>query len=354
MPSKKPTSPDAIKTNWARLADMPFPVQEIYPAPFWSRQLSDPNQSLKKLALQRYNIIVNAGGITGSSDRGFEATNEVTFYDPISDQWQFGPSLPEPVHHLHLVAHNGYLFGLGGFAVVETKRDRRRNIPARRDGWVMRQRVYQLADINGQWQEISSMPNPQAEASCVSLNGFIHVAGGRSPKGSSNRRWTDHLDTDIHWAFDTRNNSWHQRANMIVARNSSAGVAIGGVLYVFGGRTVRGSNSAVTEAYDPLSDRWQLMAPMPEAQGGLAAAAKGNTVFVFGGEYFDNGGGVYSKIWAYDTDENRWRSAGTMPRPRHGLGAVSLNDAIYTIGGASQPSGVGTSPVLDRIIPYIR
>jgi len=91
---------------------------------------------------------------------------------------------------------------------------------------------------------------------------------------------------------------------MIVARNSSAGVAIGGVLYVFGGRTVRGSNSAVTEAYDPLSDRWQLMAPMPEAQGGLAAAAKGNTVFVF--------------------------------------------------GGASQPSGVGTSPVLDRIIPYIR
>ena len=46
--------------SWAPLADMPFPVQEIYPAPFW-RKSENAGASLKP---QSFNIVVNAGGLT--------------------------------------------------------------------------------------------------------------------------------------------------------------------------------------------------------------------------------------------------------------------------------------------------
>ena len=43
---------------WTPLAPMPFPVQEIYPAPF--RKSSDPGPSMKPKPLD---LLVNAGGL---------------------------------------------------------------------------------------------------------------------------------------------------------------------------------------------------------------------------------------------------------------------------------------------------
>ncbi|MEO1136123.1 MAG: hypothetical protein AAFW68_05865, partial [Pseudomonadota bacterium] len=60
---------------WTPLADMPFPVQEIYPAPF--RKSSDPGPDLKPNPLD---LLVNAGGLT--PDAEFNVTDQVTFYDP--------------------------------------------------------------------------------------------------------------------------------------------------------------------------------------------------------------------------------------------------------------------------------
>ncbi len=343
MPNVKPISKPAINARWTRLADMPFPVQEIYPSAFWTQSVANA-QPTKALRAQRFNIIVNAGGIIGQRAGRFATTREVSVYEPISDRWTSGPDLPDPCHHVQLVAHNGYLYALGGFT-TQDRRDQPPNL-----GWRMRRSVLRLDSIDGRWEHVAELPAPQAEAVCVSLNGFIHVAGGRSPVGSMNSQWSDHIDTDRHFALDTRRNEWFELTSMNVARNSTAGAAVGGVLYVIGGRKVNGGNVAVNEAYDPLSDRWQEMRPMPQAQAGLAAATIGDTIFVFGGEYFNDGGGVYAQSWAYDTREDRWRRANPMPRPRHGLGAVSMNNAVYVMGGASSPGGIGTSAVLDRFM----
>ena len=342
-PRLKPSRRGPVTGNWTQLADMPFPVQEIYPTPFWNRRIR-PQGLSRRLRAQRFNIIVSAGGITGASRRGFSATDEVVYYDPISDNWDYGRRFPEPVHHLHLVAHNGFLYGLGGFAIeTHNRRDYR---------WIMRRRVFRIDDVKGRWQETAPLPSPQAEAACASLNGFIHVAGGRSPSGSLNGQWSDHIDTDRHWAFDPRTNQWAPRQPLSVARNSAAAISVGGVFYVFGGRTVSGRNLATVEAYDPLSDRWQIMRPMPQALSGLAATAINRTIFVFGGERTADRGGsrtsVYDRVWAYDIREDRWRTADSMPFPCHGLGAATLNNAIYVFGGARQPGGYGTSQQTNR------
>ncbi|WP_411818316.1 Kelch repeat-containing protein [Hyphococcus sp. DH-69] len=316
---------------WTPLRDMPFPVQEIYPAAF--RKSSDPGPSLKPKPLD---ILVNAGGMT-PDDEYFNVTDAVTFYDPAYDAWGYGTPLPEPRHHLSLVNNNGLLYAIGGFARND------------RGGWQMRSDCWRLRELNGRWERMRSLPHPQAESVCLSLNRYIHVVGGRAPAGSSNAQWSDHIDTDEHWYFDAGENRWHSLAPLPRPRNSSAGAVVNGVLYVIGGRTVSDGNMTAVDVYDPLADRWEAAKPMPKAQAGLAASVLNGKIYVFGGEYFKPGnGGVFAEAWEYDPDKDDWRAVAAMPRPRHGLGAVTLGNAIYVLGGASQPSGVGTSAALDR------
>ncbi len=315
--------------TWTARADMPFPAQEIYPAPFW--RASDAGPSLKPTP---FNIIVNAGGLV--PDEPNNVTSATVWFDPAADEWGYGARLPAPRHHLMLVNNNGYLYGIGGFA-----RDAR-------DGWRMRADCWRLGDINGPWTPMRPMPHPQAEAVCASVGGFIHVVGGRAPAGSRNREWSDHIDTDKHWVYDAASNRWRDLAPLPTPRNSTAGVVINGVLYVIGGRTVRDGNTAAVEVYDPLADRWEKARPMPKAQGGLAAAALNGKIYVFGGEYFgSDGGGVFADAWEYDPRSDRWRAVAAMPRPRHGLGAVRIDDKIYVIGGAAKAGGAETSAAVD-------
>lgn len=315
---------------WTPLADMPFPVQEIYPAAF--RKASDPGPSLKPTPLD---ILVNAGGLRPDPDN--RITDKVTFYDPAYDAWGYATSLPERRHHIGLVNNNGLLYGVGGFTGDTAA------------AWRMRSQCWRLRALNGPWETMAPLPQPQAEAVTMSLNGYIHVAGGRAPAGSANAQWADHIDTDAHWYFDAGANRWTRLAPLLTPRNSCAGAAVNGVLYVIGGRTVAGGNSPAVEVYDPMSDRWEKARPMPKAQAGLAAAVLGGRIYAFGGEYFTpRPGGVFSEAWEYDPDTDKWRAVAAMPRPRHGLGAVALGNAIYVLGGAAKPSGEETSAALDR------
>lgn len=316
---------------WTPLADMPFAVQEIYPAPFWKA----PAEESASLKPKPFNIIVNAGGLTPEGQ--YNVTDQVTFYDPLYDKWGFGTPLPAARHHIALVNNNGYLYGVGGFA-----RDQN-------GGWQMRNDCWRIGAINETWEEMRPLPHPQSETVCASLGGFIHIAGGRAPAGSRNAEWSDHIDTDKHWIFDAAANSWHSLAPLPTPRNSAAGAVLNGVLFVIGGRTVNDGNTNVVEVYDPLSDRWEQARPMPKAQSGLAAAVIRGKIYAFGGEYFSpRPGGVFAEAWEYDPNTDKWRAVAAMPRRRHGLGAAAIDNVIYALGGASQVGGAGTSAALDR------
>ncbi|MEM9494609.1 MAG: kelch repeat-containing protein [Pseudomonadota bacterium] len=315
---------------WSPLANMPFPVQEIYPAPFW-RASSNGADRLKQ---KPFNIIVNAGGLT--PDFPHEVTDKVTYYDPLYDAWGYGTSLPAPRHHIALVNSNGFLYALGGFA-------RNQN-----GGWQNSADCWRIDRINSEWRAVRPLPHPQSETVCASLAGFVHVVGGRAPAGSANAEWRDHIDTDEHWLYDPLTDRWEALAPMPTARNSAAGAVVGGVLYVMGGRTVRDGNLTAMEAYDPLSNRWSRAKPMPKAQAGLAAGVIDGKIYAFGGEFFGGGGGVFAEAWEYDPARDDWRAVAAMPRKRHGLGAVSLDGAIYALGGAAKVGGDETTMALDK------
>ncbi|MEM9706042.1 MAG: hypothetical protein AAF850_08195 [Pseudomonadota bacterium] len=329
--------------SWTPMAAMPFPVQEIYPTAY--RRFKPQQGRIKPIS---ESVLINAGGLTPDPRFPFNVTAALTIYDPRQNQWRLGPSLPDPAHHISLASNSGEIYAIGGFLRDEY------------GGWRMQNAAYVLEDLDGPWYALEPLPIPQAETVTATARGRVHVIGGRSPSGSLNAEWGDHIDTDKHWMYVASEDRWVERRPMPFARNSAAGAVYNNAIYVIGGRTVGRSNTPRVDVYDPLADRWQIAAPLPvpfqsgapHGSGGLAAASYNGKIYAFGGEWAYSGdpsaGGVYREVFEYDPREDKWRSVAAMPRPRHGLGAVALEDGIYLAGGALGPSSDRTTGFLDR------
>lgn len=306
------------RVHWRRLADLPYPVQEIYPA----------------LAGERIHV---AGGFTVQGGQ-VAATDRHVQYDIPTDRWRALAALPEVRHHPYLVASDGHIYALGGFR------------PDPSGDWVMQDQTWVYDTGQDRWEYAAPAPEFHAETVCLALGQIIHVIGGRSPKGAGNAAWQDHGDSARHLLFDTVTGQWNRAAPALISRNSAAGAVIGDQLYVVGGRTVTGGNVADLEVYDPKEDRWRRASPMPQAQGGLAAAAIDRQLIAFGGEYFGAGGhGVHADCWRYNPNGDTWSALDPMPTPRHGLGAVSDGRAVFAVGGSTGVATTGTSPVVEAL-----
>lgn len=321
--------------SWQRMANMPFASQEIFPVAH--RQFSSKPGSTKPVI---NTLLISAGGSSRNSDGSFNVSSDLVIYDPRTDAWRFGVPLPAPMHHASLISNSGYLYLIGGYISDDDS------------GWRMQERVFRLKDVdNGSWEEHPSLPIPQAEGTSVSLNGRLHVIGGKSPAGSINADRADHIDTDMHWAFIPGEDRWASMRAMPNARSGSASAIFRGALYVIGGRNRANGDTAGADVYDPVSNRWQSVAPLPSEMNGcswLAAAEWNSRLYAFGGGWMNpSSHGVYSGVSEYDPQEDKWRQVAAMPRPRYKLGAVSLDDGIYVLGGASTIEGI-TSNALDR------
>ncbi|MEM9667411.1 MAG: kelch repeat-containing protein [Pseudomonadota bacterium] len=320
-------------SGWSSGVPLLVPTQEIYPC-------------------VHNGAIHLAGGFFAENGQIVAPADAHYAWRPGDAAWTRGVSLRRQRHHPQLVSWRGGLFALAGF---ET--------PSEDQIWVMQSSGWRLLGhvfppdgpaitIEPAWFEVSRLPRPCAEAVVgVTGDGNLHLAGGRTPKGSANAQWIDHTDTDHHYILTDLDVAWETAAPCLTKRNSASGDVIDGNLHIVGGRTVEGGNVAVHEVYDYREDRWRTAAPMPQGQGGLAAAAVGGRLYAFGGEFFDGDGGVYSEAYSYNTASDRWTRLPDMPNPRHGLGAVALNGELYVIGGALEVGGNGTTTVVDIYTP---
>lgn len=306
---------------WRMGPEMPLAVQEVY-----------PNAHAGGIHLAG-GFIASGGRITGPTDRHVR-------YQPASETWVEAPSLPVARHHPHLVSFRGDLLVIAGF-----------ESPGPEAVWTMQRSGWVLATGegtgSGAWRDLPPLPLGCGEAVTAVGNGAVHLAGGRTPQGTANANWNDHVDTGHHFVLSEIEGRWDTAAPLPTPRNSAASGVIDGAWHVVGGRTVSGGNNDTHEVYEFREDRWRQAAPMPQAQGGLAAAVVNRKLYVFGGEFFDNGGGVYPESWVYDPDRDAWDALPDMPRPRHGLGAVALGKDIHVIGGALEAGGNATSAAVD-------
>ncbi|MEZ5939397.1 MAG: kelch repeat-containing protein [Hyphomonadaceae bacterium] len=307
---------------WTTPGLLPHAVQEIYPCLHKSRiHISG-------------GLLAENGAIVGVSPWHMALS-------PETGQTAILASSPARRHHPQLADAGGRLFQLGGFRGGD-------------DGsvaWTATADTLLYNDQARAWETRASAPAPHAECVAATIDGRIHLAGGRTPKGAANLAYGDQADTVQHLVYDPGVDAWQSAAPALTARNSAAGAMIGGLWHVVAGRSMSGGNSDAHEVYDPKEDTWRTAAPMPTGSGagGVAAGVIGGDLYVFGGEYFDpRPGGVHPEVWRYVSAADRWETVSEMPTPRHGLGGVAVNDAIYLVGGARRPSGSDTSDLVER------
>lgn len=308
--------------SWEVRADIPYRVQEIYPALHQGR-------------------IYLAGGLSPDVDPGDQnISDRVYIYDPVADEWSPGPSLPEPRHHPYLVSTGSALFAIGGFVAANGGR------------WSASTDVLRLDESAGTWVKVADLLTPQSETVAAYMDGKIYIASGRSPTGALNADWNHQGDINSLQVFDPATFEVSFGPAASARRNSAAGAVIDRRLYVVGGRVVNGGNVTTNEAFDPETGQWTTLAPMPNAQGGIAAAAVGGRLYVFGGEFFGAGGsGVHRESWEYNPSTDAWSRIAEMPVPRHGLGAVAVGNEVFVVAGASEAGGAGTTNRLSVFVP---
>lgn len=317
--SDDPPQPIAAPT-WSTKPALPFAVQEIYPA----------------LHAGRIHIV---GGLLGEGGRVVGVSDRHVAYDPTTGSSTLLAPLSAPRHHPHAVDHRGRLHLFGGFGTTPGAVN-----------WIMSAETLAYDDTEDKWRTLAPMPAPQAEVVACSLGDRVHVVGGRAPKGTANRAYGDHADTDRHFVYDAVADSWTEGAPAPSRRNSAAGAVINGLWHVVGGRHVENGPLDAHEVYDPVEDRWRTAAPMPKGSGagGNAAGVISGKLYAFGGEYFHDGGKVHAEVWSYDPRTDLWTTETPMPTPRHGLGGVTIGDGIWLVGGARKPSGNDTAATVER------
>jgi hypothetical protein len=199
-------------SQWSAAPDVPYAVQEIYPALF------------------RDEIWV-AGGIGRSRDGAVAIMDRVSIFDPAAMRWRAGHPLPKPRHHPYLVAQQNQLFIFGGFVM---------------DGgfWHMVDTIEVLSE--DRWEEVGRLPIPLAETCAASIDGKIHLVSGRTPIGALNKDYGDHTDTARHFVFDVKTGEVNEAAPLAQARNSAAAVLVGDQF------TSSGAGRCETETCRPL------------------------------------------------------------------------------------------------------
>ncbi len=262
-----------------------------------------------------------AGGLTikvgGNPPHIFFGPNNSLFiYDPASNTWTTGASIP------HLSAY-GAAGAINNKLYVYTPSGGGNGNADLLD-------VYDPG-TNG-WTSLAPPPDTHFEpAGFGVMNGKLYIAGG-NVAGS--------LATTILDVYDPATNSWTTAAPMPTAASFGAGAVLGGKLYVVGGEDASGNALSVVQVYDPATNTWSTDTPALTARFGATAGVVNGVLYAFGG---DNSSGFLATNEAFTA-----QAPPVVPRPFPSL--LTLGSApIYVaklyqdvLGRPADPSGLAS------------
>jgi N-acetylneuraminic acid mutarotase len=187
-------------------------------------------------------------------------------------------------------------------------------------------------DVTGDtWTRGPNLPEVRHHPGAAGIGNVVYVSGGA--KSATNWKPENNL-----WALKPGAKSWESLPDMPEGRMAHQMVAVGGKLYVIGGR---GATSNVL-IFDPAASKWSIGAQMPGKRDHLAAAVVGTKIYAIGGRDSD----LTSRVDIYDTKADAWSEGPKLPIPMSAMAAGWLSDGIHVVGGEN-PSTVGGG-VLDH------
>jgi len=271
-------------------------------------------------------------------------------YDPAANTWTQKKPMPLPSHHVAFATLNDKIYAFGGFKPPEN------GPPA----WDPIDNAWEYDPAADTWKALAPLPSKRGAASAAVLNGKIYVTGGATSlpgvKENGIHPARPHNVVATVDVYDPATNSWGSARPLLLARNHHASAAVGGRLYVIGGRVssafISGTSNNVDliEAYDPATDLWSARPRMPTPRSAIAAGVYNGRIIIPGGEVQDSRFlGAFKAVEAFDTATNTWQILPSMPHPRHGLAVGAIGNRLYAVSGDGQSAGNG---IEHSAVPY--
>lgn len=225
----------------------------------WINNASQLPVALDHSALAAYDgKLYLVGGFVGEPEI---PQNLMLIYDPLTNIWQKGASMPTPRGGLTAQFVNGILYAIGGS--YQDKGDEL-NVNEAYD------------PTTDTWTEKRPMPTARHHLTSVVDDGKIYVIGGRETTLLTN--------LDVNEMYDPEKGIWVIHESMPTKRSGMAAVNIDGKIYVFGGEKEKGGSFDKNEKYDVQTDEWIQETPMPTGRIGLEAVAYLDKIYVIGGK----------------------------------------------------------------------
>jgi N-acetylneuraminic acid mutarotase len=262
--------------------------------------------------------------------------HRVVRYDTRSGEWSEPAQLPVGLNHSPATAHNGRIYLAGGYLEGEAATARGFEFDPRAD----------------RWSEIPPMKRARGGAAAAAIGGKLYVVDGGP-------QFFDLDDPPPPFAlleiFDFRTRTWSTGTPPPIAVHHVAAAALGGKLYMAGGRVDTERATANFLSYDPATERWTRLPDLPQgAIGSAGVVAAGGRIVVFGGDdevgWEDGGGWVSAAAWAYDPATQQWTRLPDLHVERHAFGAAVAGNRIYAIAGSYCPGLKPTGPVATHTV----
>jgi Kelch motif len=290
----------------------------------WRPEPEMPRTQVEATAVAIGPVIYTAGGSPPGN------LHTVLAFDTRAKRWSEPTQIPIGLDHSEAATYDGKLYLAGGYLNGEEPTT---------DFW-------QYDPKANRWTQLPSMHQPPRAAGAVAVIGHrLYVAGG-APQTFNVSSFPVYNTLEI-YDFDT--GKWSFGAPMQIGRHHISGAAVGGKLYVVGGRGEKDRSLNTFERYDPATDEWESLPKLPLGVGSPRVVAADGKIVVVGGEDqldWENGGGwVTPSTWAFDPKLDEWKRLPDMHLERRGGGAGFARGRIYAIGGSYCPGLKPGGPV---------
>jgi len=293
----------------------------------------------------------------GLPEQGLFGTNITQVYNPETDSWTMGTSMPTSRFNFAVGVVNDTFYALGGSPFFNLQGEaiaaNDLYIPFGYQGllppyWspsastspspTIRPSVsltpsptetFSPAPSLGSWAIMSPVPQGRLGAGVAAVNGKIYVIGGISEEVLS-----------INQEYDPSTDTWTTKEPMPTARSSFAAAVYQNKIYCIGGGGDFGTQevTGLNQVYDPATDSWETLMPMPTARQFLCANVVGDKIYLIGGSkpvnlnnpsFVPNINEVYSPL----TDS--WASMTPPPVNVSNYASAVVDGKIYIISGIS-------------------
>ncbi|HEY6730305.1 MAG TPA: kelch repeat-containing protein [Solirubrobacterales bacterium] len=304
------------------------------PAGHWQFEPETPRNQIEASAIAIGDTIYVVGGTPPGN------LHRVVAYNTRTQKFSDPTQLPTGLNHVQAAAYDGKLYLAGGYLEGEDPTGN----------------FWQYDPATKKWTKLASLPQPTAGGASVVIGDKLYVAGG-APQTFNTGPVSPYADLQI---YDFKTGEWSFGPEMPNPRHHVGAAALGGDLYVAGGRGEEDHSLDTFERYDSATEEWESLPPLPLGAASPGLVAVNGKLVIVGGEdqneWEDGKGWVTPSAWEYDPQTNRWTRLPDMKFERRGGGVAAVGNRVYAIGGSYcpglKPGGpVGTHTTESLAIP---